>query len=293
MRIPAILDVWHAYRASAIAQAIAKNVGLLAALVAFDVLLKLPQAGRMLYVLPVFGLTRVAGVRLGVGLGVLATIIGSQLDRAAGLGDAWLLNALIRFAAYSIVAFKVEGMVDRLKITTDAALHDALTGALNRLGFVQSAEAIIRDALLADTDVVLAVVDLDDFKQVNDTFGHAYGDRMLKTLVDCLSPAVAQGGLIGRTGGDEFQILFSGEPKAAVQQAIGRALNRFCDSTLVLGHRATFSYGISALRADGTSLEPLLQCADARMYRHKESKPASLAEGRYAVVRELRRAQSA
>ena len=293
MKVPAIRDSWHAYRASHVAQALAKDGGLLVALIVLDVVLRLPPAGRMLYVLPVFCLTRVAGVRLGVSLAAVATIAGTILDRAAGLGDAWLLNSIVRFTAYSIVAFKVDGMVDRLKLTTDAALHDALTGALNRLGFEHAAEAVIREALVADAEVTLAVVDLDDFKQVNDLYGHDYGDKILRTLVDCLTPAVASGGLIARTGGDEFQILFSGEPRAEVQQAIVRALNRFSDATLVLGHRATFSYGVSTIRTDGTALGPLLQCADARMYRQKASKPVAVGEGRYAIVHEARHIRSA
>src|SRR5579862_4384077 len=99
MRIPGILNAWHAYRSSVIAQAIVKNSGLLLGLVAFDLLLKLPPAGRMLYVLPVFCLTRVAGVRLGVALSVVTTIIAAMLDRFSGLGEAWLLNAIIRFSA--------------------------------------------------------------------------------------------------------------------------------------------------------------------------------------------------
>ncbi|MHB8636865.1 MAG: GGDEF domain-containing protein [Fimbriimonadaceae bacterium] len=293
MRRSAIRNTWHRYRASAVAQAVAKNVAWLAALVALDAMLRLPPAGRMLYVLPVFGLSRVAGVRWGVALAVVATIVGTILDRTAHFGDAWLLNAIVRFTAYAVVAFKVDGMVDRLKVTSDAARHDALTGALNRLGFVQAAEGILGDALVDDGEAVLAVIDLDDFKMANDLYGHAYGDKMLKTLVDCLSPAIAGGGLIARTGGDEFQVLFTGEPKTSVQQAIGRALNRFSDSTLVLGHRSTFSYGIAALRTDGTTLEPLLQCADARMYRQKAAKRKGAPEGRYALVTEFRRAQSA
>lgn len=288
-----VREAWHAYRSSAVAQAVVANTTLLFGLVLLDLVLGLPPAGRMLYAIPVFSLTRVAGVRLGVALGAVATIVGTVLDRRAGFSDAWLLNFVVRMIAFTVVAFKVEHMVDRLKITTDAAMHDALTGALNRLGFVQAAEPILRDALLDEEEMVLAVIDLNDFKLVNDLYGHAFGDRMLKTLVDCLTPAVAQGGIIGRTGGDEFQILFKGDTKEGVQLAILRALNRFSDATLVLGHRSTFSYGVAGLRTDGTTLEALLQCADARMYRHKGSKPLSPFDRRHAVAHDTRRVQSA
>ena len=293
MKSPTICEAWYAYRASVIAQAVAKNGALFLALIALDIVLRLPPSGRMLYILPVFGLTRVAGIKAGVALAAVATIVGAILDRAAGLGDAWLVNALIRFVSYTIIAFKVEGMVDRLKITTDAASHDVLTGAFNRLGFVQSAESLIQEALTEETEVVLAVIDLDDFKQVNDTYGHAFGDKMLKTLVDCLSPSIATGGIIGRTGGDEFQILFAKDEMAAVQQAIGRALNRFSDATLVLGHRSTFSYGLAELGVDGTALEPLLQCADARMYLQKGSNPTAVVDTRFAFTSRTRRAYRA
>src|SRR5579863_5158772 len=143
MKNPSISGAWYAYRASAVAQAIARNWALLIALVALDLLLRLPAAGRVLFVIPVFGLTRVAGVKAGVGLATLATLAGMAIDRATGVGEAWFVNALLGFAGYATIAFKVEGMVDRLKVSDDAAAHDVLTGAYNRLGFVQSAETVI------------------------------------------------------------------------------------------------------------------------------------------------------
>jgi diguanylate cyclase (GGDEF)-like protein len=163
-------------------------------------------------------------------------------------------------------------MVDRLNVTTDVARHDGLTGALNRSGFTELAATIIGDALVDHDEVVLAVIDLDDFKPINDLYGHAFGDKILKTLVECISPAIAEGGLIGRNGGDEFQLLFTGEPMITVEQLIARARNRFSDATLVLGHRATFSYGIASLPRNGSNLEQLLSAADAAMYRQKASK---------------------
>jgi diguanylate cyclase (GGDEF)-like protein len=272
MKSPTIREAWFAYVNSPFAQAVAKNAGILTAIVAVDLILKLPPSGRMLYLLPVFGVTRAAGLRAGIFFSAAATVVGAEMDHIAGLGDTWLLNSLVRFTALALLAFSVDGMVDRLKVTNDVARHDTLTGALNRHGFDESGNTIIANAILDNDNVVVAVIDLDDFKPVNDLYGHAFGDKILQTLVECFTPAIADAGLIARIGGDEFQLLFTGEPIEAVEQLIIRALNRFSDATLVLGHRATFSYGIASLHAHGTTLEQLMSAADAAMYLRKAHK---------------------
>jgi diguanylate cyclase (GGDEF)-like protein len=260
-------EAW--YEATPMAQEIAKHTTLLFAIVVADVIFKLPPAGRMVYVLPVFGLTRTAGLHTGVAMAAAAAIIGTEMDRMAGFHDTWLLNGIIRFLLLVVVAFKVDSMVDRLKETADTAIHDALTGVLNRLGFDRAAEEVLETAIAEGTTLVVAQIDMDDFKLINDMFGHAFGDRVLKVLVECLKPAVAEGGVLGRAGGDEFQIVFPDTHKVVVEKAVQRALNRFTDATLVLGHRASFSVGLATLREDGASLESLFSAADRAMYRRK------------------------
>ncbi len=269
MKSPTLEEWLQAYQDSPSAQAVVKYTSIFLGIVLADYILRLPPAGRMLYILPVFYLTRSAGVRAGLLLAVVATIIGSAMDHLAGLTDTWLVNSVVRFTAMTVLAFSVESMVDRLKLTTDVARHDNLTGALNRSGFQELADTLISDALSEASDVVICVVDLDDFKSINDNYGHSFGDTILKTFVECAAPAIAEGGLIGRTGGDEFQILVTGASKARVDESLKRALNRFSDATLVLGHRATFSHGSACLHMQGTTLEQLVNAADKAMYQRK------------------------
>jgi diguanylate cyclase (GGDEF)-like protein len=152
------------------------------------------------------------------------------------------------------------------------ALHDALTGLPNRRCFLERLDGLLATERAANVAVLL--LDLDDFKFVNDSLGHETGDEMLCALAGRLGRAVRAGDLVARLGGDEFVVLCDGVDGAAAAEVLAGRLSAAWEQPFQLAgrpHYAKASVGI-ALGAPGrdATAEQLLREADAAMYRAKE-----------------------
>ncbi len=151
------------------------------------------------------------------------------------------------------------------------ALHDALTGLPNRTLLRQRADAALDGA--APGSVALMLIDLDRFKEINDTLGHAHGDVVLQAVAERLRGAVRGTDTVARLGGDEFAVLLPGvEGAQAAEELATRAL-----AALVGGVEADgisldveASIGIAMAGDDGTDVEALLRNADIAMYSAKD-----------------------
>jgi diguanylate cyclase (GGDEF)-like protein len=143
-----------------------------------------------------------------------------------------------------------------------ASHTDPLTGCLNRRGFEERAGDAIRAAMAENRPVGVIALDLDGFKQVNDSGGHAAGDRVLREVGARLPRAAGRGAVIGRLGGDEFALLLDGADEGAAIAAAGRL-----EAALAGVTRA--SIGVAAMPRHGTALDALLSWADARLYEAK------------------------
>jgi diguanylate cyclase len=168
---------------------------------------------------------------------------------------------------------RVRALEKELMETSDLIRHDQLTGALTRRGLEEVFTKEIRRSERRETPLCLALLDIDDFKKLNDAMGHAAGDDALVHLTGVIRRTLRPQDTIARFGGEEFVILF---PEAAIRQAaalmarIQRALTRH----IFLHHNqkvlVTFSAGI-AMRHPGESEEALIRRADAAMYQAKRS----------------------
>ena len=152
------------------------------------------------------------------------------------------------------------------------AYHDALTGLANRLLFRQELERATHEAKATNESIGVLFIDLDGFKGVNDTLGHAVGDALLKTLASRLLDALGDNVRIARLGGDEFAIM-----QTSVRQPHGATVlaNQIVDligiPCKVEGHTISVSasIGISIGGSDADDVEFLLKSADLAMYRAK------------------------
>jgi diguanylate cyclase (GGDEF)-like protein/PAS domain S-box-containing protein len=153
------------------------------------------------------------------------------------------------------------------------AYHDALTGLPNRMLFYDRLSQALSLARRDDLGVAVLFLDLDQFKLVNDTLGHAAGDRLLIEVARRLQQSVRASDTVARVGGDEFTLLLRNvEAGADAARAAQKVLEAIARPVEVEGQRLylTTSVGISLFPADGEEAEALLVSADIAMYRAKE-----------------------
>lgn len=149
----------------------------------------------------------------------------------------------------------------------ELAQLDPLTGALNRRGMEQKAVPLL-DRVTATHPVSLLCLDFDDFKLINDTQGHAAGDRLLRWAVQTALLALPADALVARIGGDEFIIVLPGLPAAAAAVAGDRLRT-------ALAARVGVSCGAATAPDDGADLETLVAVADERLYADKTRRRAA------------------
>jgi diguanylate cyclase (GGDEF)-like protein len=168
------------------------------------------------------------------------------------------------------------GVADRLRAQRTAlteaerrAQTDPLTGVLNRRSLIERLDAACLRARARGLPIALLFIDLDHFKQINDSFGHQAGDACLRAIIDPIHAELRQSDVIGRYGGEEFVVILSGADAAAANPIAQRILERVA-GVRVDGFREpirlTCSIGIAASDTLGVWGEHLIAQADAAVY---------------------------
>ena len=152
------------------------------------------------------------------------------------------------------------------------AFIDSLTGLPNRCLFLEKAERAIEHAVAKSSKLAILFLDLDRFKNINDTLGHEAGDTLLSAVGNRLKSCVRVGDCVARLGGDEFAIMLDELPRTEVISAVAKKIFRCLATSIdIKGYQivTTTSIGISVYPDDGTDVSTLLRRADAAMYRAK------------------------
>lgn len=151
--------------------------------------------------------------------------------------------------------------------------HDELTGLLNRRSFSIKLEYALQKAERNKSKVAVLFLDLDEFKQVNDTLGHTIGDKLLEAVAHRLESSLRESDILARVGGDEFNIFVDGFKSITELQLFAqKLLDEFeepfvdVDSEII----SSTSIGIALFPDDGTDVETLIKNADLAMYKAKE-----------------------
>ncbi|MFK0164084.1 putative bifunctional diguanylate cyclase/phosphodiesterase [Rhizobium sp. NPDC090279] len=181
------------------------------------------------------------------------------------------------------------------------AEHDALTGLPNRMLLDRKLSVLLEKASRKRSSLAVAFVDLDNFKLVNDTLGHAAGDELLMVVAQRISTHVGSRGIVARIGGDEFIIVLEGSPEP-IEERLASILGNISKPMTVRGVeiRVGCSIGVACAMEHGETASELFANADMALYRAKEAgrnairlfTPAMAEDARNKLIRieELRRA---
>lgn len=201
----------------------------------------------------------------------LLTLQGELDRKEVETGRLYILLLLLVLAFIGLWAYRIKRSQLRFM---RLARRDGLTGIFNRQHFVGEAERQLQYCRKSDRDACLVVLDLDHFKQVNDTHGHAVGDRVLKRAVQACQLHLRSTDLFGRLGGEEFGMLL---PECAMDLALVRVEEmRAAVASVSAGEDApgitvSASFGVATAANSGYDLRQLMSDADDALYEAKRA----------------------
>ena len=198
----------------------------------------------------------------------------ASVERAYEVGAIDFITKPIKWA---VLKHRVKSVVAKVVAERKVKLlayRDTLTGLPNRLLFADRLEQAVVRSERTRTSMALMLVDIDDFKLVNDSFGHDAGDKLIKAVGDLISKSLRRADTIARLGGDEFAVIIEGieGPEDAI--SIADNLTTILEHNVRLDDQETYtsaSIGIAVYPGDGKDARALLKNADTAMYRAKES----------------------
>jgi diguanylate cyclase (GGDEF)-like protein len=162
---------------------------------------------------------------------------------------------------------------DQIEHNKHLALHDPLTGLPNRRLFEDRMAISLERSRRTGTEMALLVIDLNDFKQVNDTMGHHVGDLVLQRVASTFAERVRRSDTVSRTGGDEFSVILEEPTNREDAEFVGRSLQELLNEPLdIEGRKVSVgaSVGIAVFPADASDTESLCIAADMKMYGEKK-----------------------
>jgi diguanylate cyclase len=216
-----------------------------------------------------WGLTgHAVGMALGVAVWGWAFTPESTLNAQMGAAALFVGYPLLMGQTLFRLAMHLKRKQRELRYLSE---HDALSGVYNRRHFDMALRQLVHQVKRMPRPITLVVCDVDDFKRINDTLGHAAGDAVIRALGTALMSAARQGDVVARLGGDEFATVLM---DATAEQAQGYAARVLAQvqANLTPTHptvTVSLSVGIAALDAEFDTHERWMEQADQALYRHK------------------------
>jgi len=198
----------------------------------------------------------------------------ASVERAYEVGAIDFITKPIKWAVLKHRVKSVVAKVIAERKVQLLAYQDSLTGLPNRLLFADRLEQAVKRSERSRTSMALMLVDIDDFKLVNDSFGHEAGDKLIKAVGELISKSLRRADTIARLGGDEFAVIIEdiNGPDDAI--SIADNLTTILEHNVRLDDQETYtsaSIGIAVYPEDGNDARTLLKNADTAMFRAKEN----------------------
>ena len=198
---------------------------------------------------------------------VLGPLAGVLAPHAQIESEVWNLPKYV--VAVGMILLLLEDQIEHNKYL---ALHDELTGLPNRRLFLDRLALSLERARRSESKAALLVIDLNHFKQVNDTFGHHAGDILLKKVSAIFQTRVRRSDTVARTGGDEFSMILEEPTNRSNAKLVARSLLEMLQQPLEVGNhivKVGASIGVAVFPDDAADIESLCIAADRRMYDDK------------------------
>ncbi len=225
------------------------------------------------YLIPVllssWFLSRHAGLGFAIGCAVASYIVNELSFAGVQLSELW--NFAARLFIFLVVAQLNLLLRRRLESETQLARTDFLTGVGNARAFFDQAEMELNRSRRYHHPLTIAYVDLDNFKKVNDSMGHAEGDKVLTTVANTMRRTLRGSDFPARLGGDEFAILLPETDYAQSQVIAQRLRTQLLEASKAHQWPVTFSMGVLTCSEPPTNIKTLIEEADSLMYKVKQT----------------------
>lgn len=227
------------------------------------------------YVLPIFLITWYSTRKIGFVACVTSAIVWFWADTSTGhpysnyLVPYW--NTFIRFSFFIIIAHLLFALKSALQRERDLSITDYLTGASNSRYFFEIVQMEINRLERSQRPFTIAYLDVDNFKIINDTFGHNEGDLVLKTIVSSLKSKIRNSDLVARLGGDELVLFFPDTNQEAAKIILPKIQEVLMNEMAKKNWMVTFSIGVVTCTVAPRNVDELIKTADELMYSVKRN----------------------
>jgi diguanylate cyclase (GGDEF)-like protein len=229
----------------------------------------------LFYFIPIVLVTLAVNEQFGVFLSLLSSITLLVAEIEAGQSYShpsyYLLNTLIRTVFYSFVVYLVAALHRSQKEERLAARTDFVTGAVNARYFNELLQMEVERIRRYPHPITVVFIDIDNFKLVNDLFGHKMGDEVLRCIASELKSQLRSTDCIARLGGDEFALLLPSARQSDAEVVISKVHNHLRAEMRRRNLPITFSMGAVSCVVPPSSAEQIINMADELMYEVKNS----------------------
>jgi diguanylate cyclase (GGDEF)-like protein len=221
------------------------------------------------YLIPIFIFTWAVNGNTGIAVACISAGIWLFIEVVSGpqysSSFIYFWNAIIRLGFFLLPVLLVRNLEQERK----HARTDFLTTALNTRSFHDIAQRELDRSVRYQHPFTVAFIDIDNFKTINDTFGHAFGDKVLRAISQNIQKNIRKTDIIARVGGDEFAILLPEIDSDMARAAISKMQQRLMEEMLSNKWPVTFSIGVITLNAPQYTVDEIIGMADKMMYSVK------------------------
>lgn len=240
------------------------------------------------YLFPISAITWLSGKRAGIiaaCASALSWLAADILTRHIySHPSLYFINTALRLFNFLAVSYLVARLRKEMDLEIHLARNDVITGLANARSFLEFLDREVARAARSNGAITVMYIDLDNFKMINDQYGHAAGNRALRDVANVLRDSLRKNDFVARIGGDEFAAVLPETGKDTAPVVSRRILSRLEEGMVEDNWRITFSIGVvTAEQAAGISAESLLQQADELMYQVKKDGKNNL---RFAVYKQ-------